>query len=263
MCTNAEGQRIARDRARNRHRGLRALAVLAVMGAFACGGETGDPAGPLLPGTISVTTVTSGFMQDDGYELLVDGSTAGAIGANDAMTIGDLDPATYAVDLGDVADNCVVDGASSVSVESEKTASVTMNVACSLGDPVSYTMRFGRERPDLDTGDVTECPFSICSTTDAWDMYVYYSSASTPHSIIRQNQTNSVEIAHLAGVTLSELTPADVAGATFTTDLVSDPFDENRVILIRTDLGATYALGNPVEDTSAQTLTFDAVLVGS
>jgi hypothetical protein len=264
MCTYAEGQRITRDRARNVHRGLRALAVLGVMGAVACGGdESPPPTQPVLPGTISVSTVTSGFMQDDGYELLLDGAAAGAIGANDAMSIPDLDPATYDVGLDDVAANCSAEGASSVSVASEQTATVTLNVTCALGAGTNYTVQFGRERPDLDTGEITVCPFSICSTNEAWDFYVYNSSSSTPHSVIRQNQTANVEIAHVAGVTLDTLTPEDVDGATFTTDLVADPFDADRVILIRTDLGAVYALGNPVEDTTAQTLTFEAVLLGS
>jgi hypothetical protein len=35
------------------------------------------------------------------------------------------------------------------------------------------------------------------------------------------------------------------------------------VILVRTDLGSVYALGDPVEDESAQTLTFNAALVSS
>jgi len=263
MLKNADGHRRACQRARRSRRGWHALTALGPFILAACGGDDGPPpTTPILPGTISVTTVTTGFMQDDGYELLVDGSTAGAIGANDAMTVGDLDPATYAVDLGDVADNCAVEGASSVAVESEATADVTLEVACSLGSATSYTIRHGRERPDLDTGEITECPFSICSTNEAWDFYVYYSSSSTPKTIIRQNQTAALEIAHVAGRTLDDLTPADVAGAVFTTDYVTDPFDAGRVILIRTDLGDVYALGNPVEDTGAQTLTFDAILIG-
>jgi hypothetical protein len=42
---------------------------------------------------------------------------------------------------------------------------------------------------------------------------------------------------------------------------VADPFDSGRVILIRTDTGQVYALGNPVEDAQALTLTFDAALI--
>jgi len=214
-----------------------------------------------MPGSILVSTETSGFLKDDGYELLVNGVSRGAIGANDELTISELDPATYEVNLGDVADNCSVES-TVVEVASEQTANVSLAVVCAPDDPASLTLRFNRARPDLDdNGTVTECPFGICPTQEAWDLYVYYSTSSDPHSVIRQNQTTSVEIAHLPGVSLAELSEEDVAGAAFTTELVSDSFDSGRVILIRTDLGGVFALGNPVEDTGAQTLTFDSVFL--
>jgi hypothetical protein len=241
-------------------RGLRAFAALLAAGSLACDNGGTVSTAPKMPGTIELTTETSGFMKDDGYELLVGGQSRGIVGANDEVTVSGLDPATYAVTLGDVAANCSAD-ATEVSVGSDETATVSLAVSCAFGDPVAYTLRAGRARPDLDTGDITECPFSICSTQEAWDLYVYYSSASTPKSVIRQNQTAGVEIAHLPGVTLDGLTEADYQGAAFTAELVADPFDSGRVILIRTDQGRVYALGNPVEDATAQTLTFDAVLI--
>jgi len=262
MFTKAGGTGSARRGARAPRRGGYALAVLLAIGSVACEDSGTVSTAPSMPGTIDLTTETSGFMKDDGYEVFVDGQSRGAVGANDALTIEGLDPDTYEVTLGDVAENCSADG-TSVSVGSDETATVSMNVSCSFAAPVAYTLRAGRARPDLDTGEITECPFSICSTQEAWDLYVYYSSSGTPHSVIRQNQTAGVEIAHLPGVTLDGLTEADYQGASFTTELVPDPFDSGRVILIRTDQGRVYALGNPVEDSSAQTLTFDAVLIVS
>ena len=236
-----------------------ALAVLMVIGGVACG-ESDDYTGPPAPGSITVETQTTGFAKDDGYELLVNGTSEGAIGANDEMTVSGLDPDVYDVSLGDVAANCSVESLS-LEVVSDQTADGTLAVVCAASDPVSYTIRFSRDRPDLETGELTECSFGFCPTTDDWDLYVHNSSQTTPQSVIRQNQTNGVEIAHLPGVTLDDMTEEDVAGATWTTELVADPFDAGRVILIKTDLGNVYALGNPVEDTTALTLTFDAVLL--
>jgi hypothetical protein len=235
------------------------LVALSVIGTVGCG-SSDSTVEPPMPGSISLTTETSGFRKDDSYELLVNGESRGTIGANDATTISDLDPATYEVDLGDVADNCVVESVS-VPVVSVETADVTLNVVCAFSEPDVYALRFSRDRPNLENGELTDCPFGFCASEEDWDLYVYYSSQTTPKSVIRQNQTTGVEIAHLPGVTLSELTEADVAAATFTTTLVADPFDAGRVILIRTDLGSVYALGNPVEDTNAQTLTFDAAWI--
>jgi len=260
MSKRAMARRFSRGSARELRLRWNAVAALAVIGASACGKSGNTIVLPELPGSITLTTVTSGFMKDDSYTLLVNGESQGTIGANDALTIEDLDEATYEVALDDVAANCTVD-AVSVDVVGGETADVALEVVCDPPAAAPYTLRFNRARPDLDTGAITECPFGLCPTEQGWDLYVYYSSGSTPHSVIRQNQTTVVEIAHLAGVSLESLTEADYDGATFTTDLVADQFDAGRVILIRTDLGRVYALGNPVEDDTAQTLTFDAVLI--
>jgi hypothetical protein len=44
--------------------------------------------------------------------------------------------------------------------------------------------------------------------------------------------------------------------ADFGQDLVDLPFDDQRVILIRTEAGRTWAIGNPVEDDAGLTLEF-------
>jgi hypothetical protein len=255
---NAGGQSFARDDAREPRRAWHAVVALFVMGSVACGESSTTR--PPLSGSLVLTTETSGFFKDDSYELLVDGVSQGTIGANDEMTISELDPATYQVDLGDVAANCVVEGASA-SVAPDETATVALTIACEYSEPTAYTLRYDRDRPNLEDGEITECSFGFCPTQEGWDMYVFYNSQTTPQSVIRQNETAAVEIAHLAGVAFADLTEADYAGASFGTDLVADPFDAGRVILIRTDTGQVYALGNPVEDGQALTLTFDAALI--
>jgi hypothetical protein len=248
-------------RARNRR--WHALAALVAVGVVAC--DNGLPAGPPDPGSILVMTETSGFLKPAGFDVLVDGASEGAVEANGQVTISGLEPGSYHVALGGVPDNCVVEGVT-VSVEPGETAGVSLNVNCTHADPVTYTIRFSNQRPDLDAQDPTaiiSCPFGICPTTEDWDLWAYRNSQADPESEIRQNTTNGVEIAHLPGVTLETLTEADVAGATFTTALVAEPFDAGRVILIRTDLGNVFALGNPVEDltSSPAVLTFDAALI--
>jgi len=247
---------------RTLNRGWHALVALMVIGAFACdstgGGGTGTE--PELPGSLTVMTETSGFMKDDSYELLVNGESQGTIGGNEQVTISDLDTADYDVDLGDVAANCSVDPLS-VSVASEETADAALSIVCAPADPTSYTVRYSRERPNLDNGEVIECPFGICSSSEDWDLYVYESSQTDPPSIIRQNENTNVEIAHVSATTLAELTEEDFQAATFTTEVVNEPFDTGLVILMRTDVGNVYALGNPSLDTTARTLTFDAALI--
>jgi hypothetical protein len=237
-----------------------ALASLVLVAGAACG-ESSNTVGPALPGSIQLSTETSGFQKDDSYELLVDGVSQGIIGANDQMTVSDLDPATYEVTLGDVAANCTVES-TTVEVASEQTASVSLTVSCTYASTDEYVLRFTRDRPNLDDGTLTDCIFGICpSGENEWDFYAHYNSQTTPRAVIRQNQSTAVEIAHLPGAVFEELTEQQVAAATFTTSLVPDPFDGGRVILIKTNEGAIFALGNPVENEMAQTLTLEAALL--
>lgn len=240
-----------------RRRGWHAVVALMAISMVACGDSSGPPA----PGSILVTTETSGFLKAESYEVVVDGVSAKPIGANDEVTVSGLDPGTYFVDLADVPGNCGADGVLVV-VESQKTTDVSLTVGCAYDQPVAYSIQFSRERPDLETGEITVCSFGICpSDATEWDLWVYNDSKTEPHSVIRQNTTTGVEIAHLPGVTLAQLTEADFQAASFSDALVADPFDSGRVILIRTDLGNVYALGNPVEDLTNLRLAFDAALI--
>lgn len=221
----------------------------------------GDTSGPPAPGSIRVTTETTGFLKAEGYQVAVDGVSTMAIGANDEVTVPELDPGSYLVGLADVPANCAAEGVQ-VSVESNQTAAVSLPVECTFDDPVPMAIRFTQDRPDLDTDSITVCVWwAGCPTDEDWDLYVESDVAANPQSIIRQNQATSVEIAHLPGVTLAGLTEADVQGATFTTEFVDETFDTDRVILIRTDLGRTFALGNPSEDLMTYTLAFDVALI--
>jgi hypothetical protein len=239
------------------------LAGLITFGSAACGTSDSGGTEPELPGSIAVHTETSGFQQDDSYQLLVDGVAAGTIGANDELMISELDPATYELALNDVADNCSVETSASATVEAGQTADVSLTVVCAPDEPTPYSIRANRDRPNLEDGTLTECSFGLCPTNEGWDMYVQFVSTNDPQAVIRQNTTTGVELAHVPGKTLATLTEADVDAATFSVDPIDESFDSNRVVLVKTDTGAVYALGNPVESTILLTFTFDAVLLSS
>ena len=245
------------DATHARRRRWGAMAALLAIIMIACGE---DSSGPAEPGSILVKTETTGFLKAEGYGVVVDGVNTTTIGANEEVTVSGLDPASYLVELADVPDNCATEGVL-VSVESGQTAEASLTIDCAYADPIAFTIQFSRERPDLDTEAITVCSFGICPTQEEWDLYVQSNTGTEPRSVIRQNQTAGVEIAHLPGVTLAGLTEADFQAATFTTELVDDPFDAGRVILIRTDLGSVFALGNPSEDLTSSKLTFDAALI--
>jgi hypothetical protein len=245
----------ARGCDRMRARGLwPAVVALAAMSVVACGG---DASGPPKPGMIQVSTTTAGFFKPESYTLTVNGVARQAVGANDVVTLDAVDPGSHVVSLGDVPGNCSAEGAT-VTVQSEATATVTLAVACTFEQPAVYTIRFLNDRPNLETGEVTACTFGLCPLGSTWDLYAYENTSAEPRAEIRQH--TSVQIAHVSGVTLSELTEAHVAQATFTADMINQPFAADRVILVRKASGAVYALGNPSEDltTVPRRMTFHA-----
>jgi len=236
-----------------------AVAAVLLLGTAACGGDS-SPAGPPEPGNILIATQTTGFLKDVGYEVIMNGQGHGAIGANEQRTLAALEPATYQVSLGDVADNCQAQSGS-VTVNPGETASLTLEVTCDADPAANYSIRASRDRPNLENGEIVQCSFGLCPSDAEWDLYVQFDTQKDPQSVIRQNQVTSLEIAHLPGVTLATLTEADLDGATFTAEIVNESLGADRVVLIRTDQGNVYAVGNPVEDVLLMRLTFDAMLV--
>lgn len=260
MATTTRRQDFTSTGALLRRAGGRGLVALAVLASAACDSEELPTAPVDLPGALAVTTVTTGFMQDTGYELFVNGESRGTIGADDQVTLPDLEPGAYDVTLDDVAENCTVESGS-VQVAAEQTAQVTVEVVCEAGDPVNLEIRARRDRPDLDSGTTVECNFGLCPSDAEWDLFVEFNSQSDPQSVIRQNQGAGVEIAHVVGVPLAELSEQDVADAQFSGELEDRGFSAGSTVLIRSTDGNVYALGNPQEDTLLLTLAFDAVLI--
>ena len=122
-----------------------------------------------------------------------------------------------------------------------------------------YTMRFENDFLDLDGDTVISCA-QACSFPEGTDLKIALNAAAAVHSWVVQNQAAKIEIAYIDGAVFGDVTVEDASAAAFTTSLVDIPFDSSRVILIRTDQGAMFKLGNPVEaELVVDGVTFDAV----
>ena len=125
---------------------------------------------------------------------------------------------------------------------------------------MTQTLTFEQQCLDLDADTVEEDSCRDPSSDESsWDILVAYHADRTVHAVIFQNFRNEVEIAHLENATFEEVTAADIAGASFTTDAIDRSCDGTSVILIRTDLGAVFKLGNVSEDGTG--LSFDYELL--
>jgi hypothetical protein len=120
----------------------------------------------------------------------------------------------------------------------------------------SRTLVFESQYLNLDTGTISMSsgPGPGDPSDSGWDIQIAYNGGRAVHSVVFHNQLHD-QIAHLRVRTFSSVTSDDVAAASFQTGLIDEPFDNTRAILIRTDTGAVFAIGNPVEtDTN---VTFD------
>jgi hypothetical protein len=97
---------------------------------------------------------------------------------------------------------------------------------------------------DLETGNV-DTVFGIDSPAAEMDINLAYNSVRVVHTVVFQ--TSGRQIAHLPSRTFASVTVADTTGAPFTSNLVDTSFDANRVIMVKTNVGGVYKLGNPVE----------------
>ena len=132
--------------------------------------------------------------------------------------------------------------------------------ATATAEVVTQTVAFEAECLDLDTGAVDDSCLDPSSEASNWDVLIAYHADRTVHAVVLQNQLNNVEIAHVQNRAFNEGMLEDIAGATFTQNVIDQPFDGTRVILIRTDLGAIYKLGNAFEEESGVSFDFELLL---
>jgi hypothetical protein len=107
----------------------------------ACATTPAPPPPPPQPGSIQVTTATTGsYLDPDGYFVRVDGGPDQPIGTNATITIVSVSGGDHTVWLGGVAPNCSVDGANprSVSVNGG-TTEAAFPVTCGSGASLQVT----------------------------------------------------------------------------------------------------------------------------
>ena len=136
------------------HRSPRLTLALAVSAAAVhCGGGEGVTVPP-APGTLEITTSTSGVEQDaDGYSVQIDGGPTRPIGAEATLTTPDVSPGTHTVQLGEVAANCTISGDNprTVSVSAGETTTVGFAATCNATTgSLSITAATSGPSPDPD-----------------------------------------------------------------------------------------------------------------
>ncbi|MBA3760328.1 MAG: DUF1929 domain-containing protein [Gemmatimonadales bacterium] len=126
--------------------------ALSVVAVYCGGGE--DIIVPPPPGTLEITTSTSGPEPDaDGYSVQIDGGGSQGIGAAATLSIPDFPPGNHTVELAGMASNCTISSPNpqGVRVTAGETATVSFAVACgATTGGLSITAATSGPSPDPD-----------------------------------------------------------------------------------------------------------------
>jgi hypothetical protein len=127
--------------------------------------------------------------------------------------------------------------------------------------PIHASLPFYQQALDLDGGTTIAATPGVPGSfpNAAWDFYFANNGARAVHAVLFHNGGSGVQLSHLNGRTFDSVTSADVSGATFTTSLVDVPFDGNVVVLVRTNMGSVFKVGNGTENTTH--VSFDYALL--
>lgn len=120
----------------------------------------------------------------------------------------------------------------------------------------SETLEFETQGLDLDTGTVVEAtPGQVVEANQA-DFFISYNADVVPHAVLIP-ATEHVEMAFLSGVAFSDVTVDSISGLTFTADTVDEPLGQYDTVILRTDTGSVFKLGNAVEGESSVTVSYE------
>ena len=116
------------------------------------------------------------------------------------------------------------------------------------------TMQVESQALDLDAGTIVDALTGDLTTPTGADVRLAYNADRTPHAVVLP-AGEGVEVSFVAGVGFDGISASDVANLVFSTEPIDLPFSANDCVVIRTDQGAVFKLGNATE--SGMSITFN------
>lgn len=129
-------------------------------------------------------------------------------------------------------------------------------VAGPQADVLTTTVAFETQALELDSGAVLDVGPVVRDELSGADVRFAYHADRTPHAVVLPASPQGVELAFLDDVAFHEVTAADVAGLGFSAGPVDVPFESYDTVVVRTDTGALFKIGNALESDRAVTFTY-------
>ena len=125
------------------------------------------------------------------------------------------------------------------------------------------TLEFETQELDLETGAILQLddPAALPGESSDGDIHFAYNADRTPHCVVMQNQSAGAALAFLNATAFETVTYDDVAGLTFTSEIIDQPFGSDDTVVVRTAAGNHYKVGHASESDAA--VTFDYELLAA
>jgi hypothetical protein len=117
------------------------------------------------------------------------------------------------------------------------------------GPVVTTALAFESEGIDLDSGTVVETDWLAVDEAGT-DLWFGYHADRTPHAVAMINVPAGVEIAYLEQPAFDAVTWSDVPSLAFALEAIDQPFAASHTLVVRTDAGAIFKIGNALESES-------------
>lgn len=109
---------------------------------------------------------------------------------------------------------------------------------------------------DLDTGNVIETsPVEDPTAPAGGDFKLAYNADRSPHAVVFPTG-DGVELAFVADVGFDGVSAADIPNLAFSSEPTDLPFSASDCVVIRTDQGALFRLGNALENGTSITFNY-------
>ena len=118
------------------------------------------------------------------------------------------------------------------------------------------TLGFETQALDLDTGTITEQFPDLLDGTEGADILIGYHADRIPHAVLVP-VGEGVTLAVMSNTSYDSVTAADVAELSFSAGVIDQPLEASDTVVVKTDAGATFKLGNVFENETGVTFNYE------
>ena len=112
---------------------------------------------------------------------------------------------------------------------------------------------------NLDDGVVSDGAGDPMAESTGADVLFAHHANRMPHAVVFPAE-QGVEIAFLDNISYDGVSAADMEGLSFSVEPLDLAWESGDTVVVRTDTGAVYKLGNAVESATAVTINYEQIL---